>query len=138
MGGFFLNFKMALGDLTSQDTKIEEGLNYLLWHFELIDRPTIWPRTISTRTTEGRQILAYDREEAMTRFKQANFLDCRINAYPGHRKGIVIKIKHFNLNMNMRLILFGILFFIASFIATLHLSPAGRDSLSNHGLRFTL
>ena len=93
MGGFFLNFKMALGDLTSHDTKIEEGLNYLLWHFESIDRTTIWPRTISTRITEGRQMLAYDQKEVMTRFQQANFPDCRISAYPGHMKGTVVKVK---------------------------------------------
>jgi hypothetical protein len=44
----------------------------------------MWPRSISSFTTEGRQILVYSREEALSRFRQANFLDCRINAYPFH------------------------------------------------------
>jgi hypothetical protein len=93
VGGFFLNFKMALRDLTTENSKVEDGLNYLLWHFEVIDNSTIWPRTISTKATEGRQILVYNREETMTRFEQANFFDCRISAYPGHRKGTSVKIK---------------------------------------------
>ena len=40
-----------------------------------------FPRKISTKTTEGRQILVNDKQEALARFKQANYLDCRINAY---------------------------------------------------------
>ena len=42
----------------------------------------IWPRTISTRTTEGRQLVVGSREEALARFAQSNWLDCRISAYP--------------------------------------------------------
>ena len=42
----------------------------------------LWPRTISTKTTEGRQIIAHSKEETLARFKQANFMDCRISAYP--------------------------------------------------------
>jgi hypothetical protein len=56
---------------------LEEGLDFILSHFE----EPILPRTISTRTTEARQVLVYNREEALARFKQANFLDCRISAY---------------------------------------------------------
>jgi hypothetical protein len=41
-----------------------------------------WPRRISTKLTEGRQILAHNKEEALGRFRQANYLDCRVNAYP--------------------------------------------------------
>jgi hypothetical protein len=48
----------------------------------------LWPRTISTRTTEGRQIIVNTREEAIARFKQANYLDCRISAYPYCRRTI--------------------------------------------------
>jgi hypothetical protein len=55
-----------------------EGLDYLLTHF---NEPT-WPRTISTKTTDKKQILVYSKEEALARFKQANWLDCRISAYP--------------------------------------------------------
>lgn len=52
-------------------------LEFILNHFTALD----FPRTISTKTTEGRQKLVNDKEEALARFKQANYLDCRINAY---------------------------------------------------------
>ncbi|MGI8834032.1 MAG: hypothetical protein ACR2IS_15525 [Nitrososphaeraceae archaeon] len=39
------------------------------------------PRTVSKRTTEYRQVLVSKKEEALARFKQANYLDCRILAY---------------------------------------------------------
>jgi hypothetical protein len=63
-----------------------EGLVYLLCYFQ----EPIWPRTISTKTTDKRQILVYSKEEALARFKQANWLDCRISAYPSYTeyKGI--------------------------------------------------
>jgi Primase X len=59
---------------------IEEGIDFILSHLE----GPIWSRTISTYTTEGRQILVYSREEALTRFKKANLKDCRINAYSAY------------------------------------------------------
>ena len=66
--------------LPSFTNYIAEGLEFILSHFE----EPIWPRTISTHTTEGRQILAYNKVEAIARYKQANLLDCRINAYPDY------------------------------------------------------
>jgi hypothetical protein len=60
---------------------IEEGLDYILSHFE---GQRLWPRTISTRITENRQVTVRSREEALARFTQANFLDCRISAYPSN------------------------------------------------------
>ena len=69
MGGIFLYSAPA----------VEEGLDFILGHFNF---DFIWPRTISTKTTHGRQILVYKKEEAFARFKQANFLNCRISAYP--------------------------------------------------------
>jgi hypothetical protein len=61
-----------------QQVTIGLGLDYILSHFP----PTIWPRTISTHTTEGRQVLVYSKEEALARFKQPSLLDCKISAYP--------------------------------------------------------
>jgi hypothetical protein len=58
---------------------LEEGLEYILCHF---GGQWLWPRKISTKATEGRQILVNNEKEALTRFAQANFLDCRISAYP--------------------------------------------------------
>jgi hypothetical protein len=66
--------------LQLQTNTIEEGLNFILGHFQ----EPIWPRTISTKTTEGRQIVVFNKQEANARFKQANGLDCRINAYPNY------------------------------------------------------
>lgn len=57
---------------------IEEGLDFILNHF----KEPIFPRTISTKTTEGRQVVVYNKEEVLARFKAANFLDCKISAYP--------------------------------------------------------
>lgn len=60
--------------------KIEEGLDFILSHFS----EPIWPRTISTRTTGGRQVLVFSKQEALARYRQANFLDCRISAFPDY------------------------------------------------------
>jgi hypothetical protein len=54
------------------------GLDFILSHFE----EPIFPRTYSTKTTENHQYIVYTREEASRMFKQADFLDCKINAYP--------------------------------------------------------
>ena len=67
----------------STDSNIRKGLNYILGHFVFQPRYLfIFPRTISTKTTEGRQIMVDSRQEALARFAQANFVDCRISAYP--------------------------------------------------------
>lgn len=60
------------------DQKIVKGTDFILTHF----KGSLFPRTISTKTTDNKQILIYSKEEAIARFKQANFLDCRINAFP--------------------------------------------------------
>ena len=41
-----------------------------------------FPRTISTYTTGGRQIPVNSVDEIYSRFREADFVDCRINAYP--------------------------------------------------------
>jgi hypothetical protein len=73
----------------------EFGLEYILSHFE--GQGDIWPRTISTRTTENGQRLVYSREEALARFGQANFSDCKINAYPNRLewKGLNRQVPNF-------------------------------------------
>jgi hypothetical protein len=57
---------------------VESGIDYILSHFH----EPLWPRTISTKTTEGRQLPMSSRMETLARFAQANYLDCRISAYP--------------------------------------------------------
>ena len=57
-----------------------EDIQLILDHFE----QPIFPRTLSTKATQGKQIAIYNIEEIYTRFGQANFIDCRINAYPAY------------------------------------------------------
>src|SRR5215207_2674486 len=61
------------------DTSVKTGLADILSHFHEQDR---WPRTISTKATEGRQVVVDTEEEALAWFKAANYFDCRISAYP--------------------------------------------------------
>jgi hypothetical protein len=58
---------------------VKEGLDFILSHFN-----EGFPRTISTKATEGRQVVVYNKDEAFAMFKAANYLDCKINAYPKH------------------------------------------------------
>ena len=67
---------MAL--LIEHESNLIQGLEFILSHF----REPLFPRTISTKTTQGRQIFINSKEEALARFNQANGLDCRIAAYP--------------------------------------------------------
>jgi len=64
----------------SRFQKIEEGLKFILGHFN--DSEPIWPRTASTRVTEGRQVVVNSPYEILKLYKDANGLDCRISAYP--------------------------------------------------------
>ena len=41
-----------------------------------------FPRTISTYATGGRQVCVMGVDEMFEKFKEASFVDCRINAYP--------------------------------------------------------
>jgi hypothetical protein len=59
---------------------VRDWFDFLLNHFQ----DPLFPRTVSTRETEGRQVLVFSREEALSRFIESDFLDCRINAYPDY------------------------------------------------------
>ena len=61
-----------------QHYPIVEGLEFILSHFR---QDNLFPRKISTKITEGRQITVYNKLEAVAHFKQSDFLDCRIAAY---------------------------------------------------------
>jgi hypothetical protein len=82
MGSFFLNSPVKeISPHTHQYiSNIENGLDYLLG----LIMPPVWPRTISTYATEGKQVLVYSKDQALTKFRQARLLDCRINAYPSY------------------------------------------------------
>jgi hypothetical protein len=65
---------------SSVKLKVIEGLDFILSHC----KDPIWPRTISTHATEGKQVLVFNKEEALARYEQANFVDCRISAFPDY------------------------------------------------------
>jgi hypothetical protein len=69
----------ALTAITSKQFEMEvrEGLTFILNHLD-----GLWPRMISTYATKGAQKEVKNFTEAMAWFKAANFLDCRISAYP--------------------------------------------------------
>jgi hypothetical protein len=54
------------------------GVNFLLSH---LMKPE-FPRTMATKFTEGKQIVVATKEEALMHYKQANYNDCRLAAYP--------------------------------------------------------
>ena len=64
----------------------ENGIDFILTHL----KEPLFPRTISTYTSDGRQFEVFSKEEMIKAFEQSDFLDCRINAYPSHTeyKGI--------------------------------------------------
>ena len=54
-----------------QHYPIVEGLEFILSHFR---QDNLFPRKISTKITEGRQITVYNKLEAVAHFKQSDFL----------------------------------------------------------------
>ena len=69
---------MDMALLIEHESSLIQGLEFILSHFN----EPVWPRTISTKTTQGKQISVNSKEEVIARFNQANGLDCRIAAYP--------------------------------------------------------
>src|SRR4051794_38013784 len=64
--------------INSDSSSIFFGVNFLLKHLKKPD----FPRTIATKLTEGKQIIVASKEEAMTCYKDSNYIDCRLAAYP--------------------------------------------------------
>ena len=54
--------------------KVQDGLDFIINHFQE-------PRKIMTRQL-GYQVEVFSKEEALEYFKDSNYEDCRINAYP--------------------------------------------------------
>ena len=62
------------------NTEVSEGIDLLLELFEKAgQRP--FPRKIMTAKSNG-QITVYSKEEMLQKFEDADFIDCRVNAYP--------------------------------------------------------
>ena len=61
--------------------KALEGINIILSLFSLVKQQRIFPRKIMTKISRG-QVTAYSVEQIIKAFEDANYEDCRINAYP--------------------------------------------------------
>lgn len=61
-------------------TIVKEGLDLILGHFN----EPLWPKTISTRATDGSQVPVDGKEQVLAYFKAASYEDCRISAYPSN------------------------------------------------------
>jgi len=57
--------------------KVQDALDFILNHFQ----EPLFPRKIMTKEL-GYQVEVFNKEEALEYFKDSNFEDCRINAYP--------------------------------------------------------
>jgi hypothetical protein len=61
--------------------KVREGIRFILSHFE--KRQQLFPRKISTAFSGNtRQFTVYNKEQILNECIKADFIDCRINAYP--------------------------------------------------------
>jgi hypothetical protein len=78
---------MTLTAIIPNENAVNSCLDYILSHFE--HQMQLWPRTISTKATEGMQVKVFSKEEAIAKFKQADFVDCRISAYSYWRPSLV-------------------------------------------------
>ena len=65
---------------------ISLNLEFILRHFT----EPIFPRTISTFKSQGKQFEVFSKEEMIKAYQESDLLDCRVNAYPSYTeyKGI--------------------------------------------------
>jgi hypothetical protein len=61
-------------------TSVKEGVIFILRHFE--GRQPIFPRKMSTSLSQERQFTVYNEKQILNECIKANFIDCRLNAYP--------------------------------------------------------
>ena len=57
--------------------KVQDGLDFILSHFQ----EPLFPRKIMTKQL-GYRVEIFNKQEALEHFKNSNYEDCRINAYP--------------------------------------------------------
>ena len=60
---------------------VSDGIDLILSLFLAAGQQRIFPRTIMTKNLNA-QIVVHTKEEVLYWFEQANYQDCRINAYP--------------------------------------------------------
>lgn len=60
--------------------EVRQGIDFILSHFE--KRQHLFPRKISTSFSNNKQFTVYSKEQILNECIKADFIDCRINAYP--------------------------------------------------------
>jgi hypothetical protein len=60
--------------------KVKEGVDFILSHFD--KRQQLFPRKMSTAFSNNKQFTVYNKEQILNECIKADFIDCRINAYP--------------------------------------------------------
>ena len=70
--------KDAVRKITPYYPDFKENIKFILSHFQ----EPLFPRTISTQESEGRQMPIYNINQIYQEFEKSKFIDCRINAFP--------------------------------------------------------
>jgi hypothetical protein len=78
IGSNSINNTATFRNDSDTEKQVIEGLDFILTHLK---NPTRWPRTISTKASEGRQIPVYSKQEVLSYYKDSHYIDCRISAY---------------------------------------------------------
>lgn len=65
---------------TERTNKVKEGIDFILSHFE--GRQQLFPRKMSTAFSNNKQFTVHNKEQILNECIKADFIDCRINAYP--------------------------------------------------------
>lgn len=75
-----------------QNTAVRKGTHYYHYKIQNIQfilnhfPDPVFPRTISTQKTQGKQIIINDIHQIYNKFRESDFVDCRINAFPAINK----------------------------------------------------
>ncbi len=60
--------------------KVKEWIKFILYHFE--GRQQLFPRKMATAFSNNCQFTVYTFDQILNECIKANFIDCRVNAYP--------------------------------------------------------
>ncbi len=66
--------------------KVAKGIDFILSHFKAAHQQ-IFPRKMSTAITNGRQFVVWSEDQILLECEKANYVDCRLNAYPVFEEG---------------------------------------------------
>jgi len=67
-----------------QISPTKEYIEYELDFLSHFNQDKLFPRTVQTKKSEGRQIEIFSKQEALYYYEESSFIDCRINAFPSY------------------------------------------------------